>query len=82
MKRYLAALLMALCAFGAQAAEADVPAEKPAWETTLAKVKDMWPDTGLCSFLKKEAPAFITGNFDEAARPERKPLSANRSKTL
>ena len=70
---------MALCAFGAQAAEADVPAEKPAWETTLAKVKDMWPDTGLCSFLKKEAPAFITGNFDEAARPERKPLSANRN---
>ena len=70
---------MALCAFGAQAADADVPAEKPAWETTLAKVKDMWPDTGLCSFLKKEAPAFITGNFDEAARPERKPLSANRN---
>ena len=52
---------------------------EPAWKSTLAKVKDMWPDTGLCSFLKKEAPAFITGNFDEAARPERKPLSANRN---
>ena len=81
MKKILMALLVAAAAFCAQAAgeEAAPAPATPAWKTTLAKVTDMWPDTGICSFLKKEAPAFITGNFDEAARPEKKPFSANRN---
>ena len=83
MKRYLTALLMAFCAFGSQAAEAVAPVERPAWEATLAKVKDMWPDTGICSFMKKEAPAYITGNFAESDRPVApdfsKPLGAPAS---
>ena len=75
MKKLLMALALAACAFGAQANDGT---ETPAWKTTLWKVTDMLPDTGICSFFKPEAPAYITGNTDEADRPEKKPLSANR----
>ena len=75
MKKLLMALALVACAFGAQANDGT---ETPAWKTTLGKVTDMWPDTGICSFFKPEAPAYITGNTDEADRPEKKPLSANR----
>ena len=72
---------VAAFALGAAAADCATPCcgEEPAWKSTLAKVKDMWPDTGLCSFMKWEAPAYITGNFGEADRPEAKPLTANRN---
>ena len=76
MKKFLMALLVAA---GACASFAGDGGEKPAWMGTLGKVTDMWADTGLCSFGKQEAPAYITGNFAEADRPAKKPLAANRN---
>ena len=71
-------ILLTLAIIASMGAFANDGSETPAWQTTLGKVKNMWPDTGICSFLKSEAPAYITGNTDEADRPEKKPLSANR----
>ncbi len=39
------------------------------WKATFAKVKDLTGDTGISGFAKKEAPAYITGNFAEKDRP-------------
>ena len=61
MKRMFLAMLVAACAFGAQA-DGD-------WKTTLGKVKDFTGDMGFMAFMKREAPAYITGNFAEADRP-------------
>ena len=69
MKRFAMALFAVVCALGAQA-DGD-------WRATLGKVKDLSGDTGIMAFMKKEAPAYITGNFAEKDRPEKKPLSAN-----
>ena len=55
------ALVAATCALGVQA-DGD-------WRTTLGKVKDLSGDTGISGFVKKEAPAYITGNFAEKDRP-------------
>jgi len=60
MKKFLMALVVAACALGVQA-EGD-------WKTTLGKVKDLSGDTGIAGFARKEAPAYITGNFAEADR--------------
>ncbi len=60
MKKMLLALLVGLFAFGAQA-DGD-------WRDTLGKVKNLSADTGISGFCKKEAPAFMTGNFAEADR--------------
>ena len=60
MKKILTALLLAACAFGAQA-DGD-------WKTTAARVENLSADTGIAGFLKKEAPAYITGNFAEKDR--------------
>ena len=81
MKRIFLFAAVAALALGAAAGDCAATGcgGEPAWKSTLAKVKDMWPDTGICSFMKKEAPAFITGNFAESDRPEAKPLSANRN---
>ena len=65
MKKILMALIVAACAFGAQA-DGD-------WRTTLGKVKDFTADMGFMAFMKKEAPAYITGNFatkDRAVMPD------------
>ena len=61
MKKFLMALVAATCALGVQA-DGD-------WRTTLGKVKDLSGDTGISGFVKKEAPAYITGNFAEKDRP-------------
>ena len=61
MKKFLMALVVAACALGVQA-EGD-------WKTTLGKVKDLSGDTGIAGFARKEAPAYITGNFAESDRP-------------
>lgn len=61
--RLFVAVLAAVCTFGASA-EGD-------WETTLSKVADLSGDTGLAGFAKREAPAYITGNWDEAERPHK-----------
>ena len=83
MKHFIAALVVSLFALGASAADCASAgccgAEQAAWKSTLSKVSDMWPDTGICSFMKAEAPAYITGDFAEADRPEKKPFSANRN---
>ena len=65
-------MLVALGCFALQADEAP-------WKQTLGRVKDLSADTGVSGFLKSEPPAYITGNFDESDRPEKKPLSANRN---
>ena len=49
------------------------------WRETLGKVADLTGDTGVAGFVKRMAPAYLTGDFDEADRPEKKPLSANRN---
>ena len=72
MKKILMAMLVALGCFALQADEAP-------WKQTLGRVKDLSADTGVSGFLKSEPPAYITGNFDESDRPEKKPLSANRN---
>ena len=71
MKKFLMALLVLAGALGAQA-DGD-------WRTTLGKVWNLGGDTGIAGFLQKEAPAYLTGNFAEADRPEAKPLTANRN---
>ncbi len=57
--------------------------KEPAWMETLGKVKDLSGDTGISGFMKKEAPAYITGNFAEADRPAKpdfsKPGKLNRA---
>ncbi len=72
MKKFLLTVLcLAGVAFAAHA-EGD-------WRTTLAKTKGLVDEMGVSGFCKKEAPAYITGNFAEADRPEARPLSANRN---
>ena len=61
MKKLFLTLLVAVGCFAANA-DGD-------WRTTLGKVKDLASDTGIAGFGKKEAPAYITGNFAEADRP-------------
>ncbi len=49
------------------------------WLTTVRKVGNLGAETGIAGFLEREAPAYLTGDFAEAERPEAKPLSANRN---
>ena len=58
MKKILMAMLVSAGCFAAVAATDDVPA----WKTMLAKVKNLPAETGIAGFVKKEAPAYITGN--------------------
>ena len=61
MKKFLMALLVAAGCLAAHA-EGD-------WRTTLEKVKNLSADTGISGFMKKSAPAYITGDFAAADRP-------------
>ena len=61
MKKFLMVLVATACTLGVYA-DGD-------WRTTLGKVKDLSGDTGVSGFLRKEAPAYITGNFAEKDRP-------------
>ncbi|MBQ3342835.1 MAG: sodium ion-translocating decarboxylase subunit beta [Kiritimatiellae bacterium] len=45
----------------------------------LGKTLELAGETGITGFAKREAPAYITGNFAETERPERKARSANRN---
>ena len=60
MKKFLIILVAAACALGASAAGD--------WKETLGKVKDLSGDTGVSGFMRKEAPAYITGNYAEKDR--------------
>ena len=73
MKKFLMMLALAGCACGARAAEGEN------WLTTVGKVWDLGGETGIAGFLERAAPAYITGEFAEADRPEAKPLAANRN---
>ena len=70
MKKIILTLLAMACALGASAAGD--------WKETLGKVKDLSGDTGIAGFARKEAPAYITGEFAEkdcAPKPDfEKPL--------
>lgn len=71
MKKILMALALCAAVFGAQA-EGD-------WKTTIKKVGNLSQDTGIAGFMQKAPPAFMTGDFADADRPEKKPFSANRN---
>lgn len=72
MKKILMALVLAAgCCFAAHA-DGD-------WKATLGKVKNLSGDTGIAGFMRKTAPAYITGDFAEADRPAKAPKSANRN---
>ena len=75
MKKILMAMLVAAGGFVAAAATDDVPA----WKTMLDKVKNLPAETGIAGFMRKTAPAYITGDFAAADRPAKAPLSANRN---
>ena len=62
MKKFLLSILLVVTGLVVQA-------EEPAWKETLGKVKNLSGDTGIAGFMKKTAPAYITGEFDEADRP-------------
>ena len=72
MIRSIIMMLALGCAFFAQA-------DEPAWKKTLGKVKDLSGDTGIMAFMKKEAPSYITGNFDSADRAKMPDLSKPRT---
>ena len=65
MKKFLMTLLVAAGCLAVFASDE----KKPAWMDTLGKVKDLSGDTGISGFMKKAAPAYITGEFDMADRP-------------
>ena len=66
MKRFILALFAATCVFGLFGADADAAA--PAWKTTLGRVLDLGGDMGIAGFMKKDPPAYITGNYAEKDR--------------
>ena len=47
--------------------------------TMLGKTADLAKETGIAGFMKRDAPAYITGMFGEEDRPEKKAHAANRN---
>ena len=71
MKKVMMAVLFAAGCLAANA-EGD-------WRETCGKIVCLGGDTGLAGFVKRMAPDYMTGDFAEADRPEKKPFSANRN---
>ena len=71
MKKLMMAVLFAVGCLAANA-EGD-------WRETCGKIVCLGGDTGLAGFVKRMAPDYMTGDFAEADRPEKKPFSANRN---
>lgn len=71
MKKLMMAVLFAVGCFAANA-EGD-------WRETCGKIVCLGGDTGLAGFVKRMAPDYMTGDFAESDRPEKKPFSANRN---
>ena len=65
MKKFLLALVISLGCF-ASFAEGD-------WRETCGKIVELGGDTGIAGFVKRLAPAYMTGEFAESERPEKKP---------
>ena len=76
MKKLFIALALAATSIAAVASDCG---EKAPWRQTFDKAAGLPHDTGIAGFMKASAPAYITGDFDEADRPEKKPFSANRN---
>ena len=74
MKKFLLSILLVVTGLVVQA-------EEPAWKETLGKVKNLSGDTGIAGFMKKTAPAYITGEFDEADRPAKPCCAALKAGT-
>ena len=72
MKKILCALLVASAASFAANADGD-------WKSMIGKTAGLVGETGIAGFMKREAPSYITGNFAESERPERKACSANKN---
>ena len=72
MKKLL--LLLAVAITGATTLEAGSSVAE-----MIGKTRDLAGETGISGFLKRGAPAYLTGDFAEADRPEKKPMSANRN---
>ena len=70
-------LLVAMVALGCSALFADDD-----WHTTLEKVKDLRSDTGIAGFGKKDAPAYITGDYAPDERPAEPDAAALATGTL
>ena len=70
MKSFQIALFASALALGASA--------EGNWLTTLAKAKGLVGETGIAGFARREAPAYITGNFAEADRPAAPQFDAGR----
>ena len=73
MKKLL--LLLAVAITGATTLEAG----SSSVAEMIGKTRDLAGETGISGFLKRGAPAYLTGDFAEADRPEKKPMSANRN---
>ena len=76
MKKLFIALALAAASIAAVAGDCG---EKAPWKVTFEKAAGLTGDTGIAGFMKKTAPAYITGDYDPADRPEKKPFSANRN---
>ena len=72
MKKFLMFLAVAAAVFAVQANDGD-------WKTTLKKVGNLRQDTGIAGFAQSAPPAYLTGDFDESERPEKKAFAANRN---
>ena len=79
MRKFILTLMLAAGA-GAVLAAGDGDGEgKAPWRVTFDKAAGLAGDTGIVGFLKKNAPAYITGDFDAADRPAKFPRSAGRN---
>ena len=71
MKKILLSLLVLLGCLSVGAAAAPAEGKAPVeenWLTTFNKARNLPQDTGIAGFLRKSAPDYITGDFDEADR--------------
>ncbi len=67
-------LCISLAAVTVLAAKADED-----WITMLGKSADLAKETGMVGFMKRDAPAYITGKFVDSDLPEKKAYSVNRN---
>ena len=71
MKKLLIAMLAAagmFSAFAGDCCDKGCGGEKAPWQKTFDKATGLKDDTGIAGFLKKTAPAYITGDYAEAER--------------
>ena len=82
MKKFFMVLALASASFAVFAGDCcdrGCGCEQAPWQQTFDKAAGLRNDTGIAGFMKKTAPAYITGDFDSEDRPTIKPFSANRN---